>query len=216
MSDADSRPDDAEQTQRTDAAGDAPADRAGTAGTGGTEGTQPEDHSVRLTHGQFEELKTLARERDDYLKRLQRAVADYQNLQKRVEKLRRAARESIIRSLGEEILPVADSLSLALDATRQTEGGQTFVEGFELVEKAFYAALARLGITPVDAVGQPFDPHFHEALMIEPSEEAEPNTVLREMKRGFVMGDIVLRPSQVIVAGPPMAPAADAEAEGGG
>jgi molecular chaperone GrpE len=159
--------------------------------------------TVELTHSEYAELKTLARERDEFYRRLQHAVADYQNLQKRVDKFRDAARESILRSLGEAILPVADSLALALDAARQTEGGEKIVEGLKLVEKEFYGALARFGIHPVEAVGRPFDPHFHEALFQEPTDEAEPNTVLRELKRGFVMGHVVLRPSQVIVAGPP-------------
>jgi molecular chaperone GrpE len=158
---------------------------------------------VELSHSEYEELKTLARERDEFYRRLQRAVADYQNLQKRLEKLRQSARESVLRSLGEAILPVADSLALALQAAEQTEGGEQIVEGLRLVEKDFYAALARFDIHPVDAEGQPFDPHFHEALFQQPAADVEPNTVLRELKRGFVMGDLVLRPSQVIVAGEP-------------
>lgn len=192
MSDADATPDGLQPNGEAAETADA------------TPGTTPEaGHPVHLSHAEYEELKTLARERDDYLKRLQRAVADYQNLQRRVDRMRQAAQESILRSLGEEILPVADTLALALDAGRQTEGGEKFVEGLLLVEKAFYDALARLGIAPMEAVGQPFDPHFHEALMIEPTGDAEANTVLREMKRGFVLGSVVLRPSQVVVAGVP-------------
>jgi molecular chaperone GrpE len=157
---------------------------------------------VTLSHAEYEELKTLARERDDYLKRLQRAVADYQNLQKRIDRFRESGRETAIRSLAEEILPVADSLSLALEAAQRAEGGGDIVEGLHLVEKEFYGALAKFDILPVDAEGQKFDPHYHDAVMQQPAEGVEPQTVLRELKKGFVMGERVIRPSQVVVAAP--------------
>ncbi len=162
---------------------------------------EPEGKSVTLSYAEYEELKTLAAERDDYLRRLQRSVADYQNLQKRVDKFRDAARESVLRSLGENILPVADSLSLALEAAEQTEGADNIVEGLELVEKSFYDALEKIGIMPIEAVGREFDPHYHDALMQEPAAGLPANRVVRELKKGFRLGDQVIRPSQVIVSG---------------
>jgi molecular chaperone GrpE len=190
-----------------ESAPDAPgSDGAGEPNAGGDQAAC-EHPTVELTHSEYEELKTLARERDEFYRRLQRAVADYQNLQKRLEKFRESARESILRQVGEAILPLADSLALALDAAERTEGGERIVEGLRLFEKEFYGALAVFDIRPVEAKGRPFDPHFHEALFQEPTAEAEPNTVLRELKRGFVMGDVVLRPSQVVVAGEPRQPA---------
>jgi len=155
---------------------------------------------VTLSYAQYEELKTLAKERDDYLKRLQRAVADYQNLQKRIDKFRDAAQESVIRSLAEQILPMADSLSRALQAAEQAEGAENIVQGLRLVEKEFYGALQKLGIQPVEAVGQKFDPHFHEAAMQQQAAGVPPNTVVEELKKGFVLGGQVIRPSQVVVA----------------
>ncbi len=163
------------------------------AGTGGT---------VKVSYAEYEELQTLARERDEYLQRLQRATADYQNLRKRIEKFRRGAREEVIRSVAEAILPVADSLRLALEAAEQTEGAREIVEGLRLVEKDFYAALEKLDIHPIEAVGRKFDPHYHEAVMQQESEGAEANVIVRELKKGFRFGDQVVRPSQVIVTGP--------------
>jgi molecular chaperone GrpE len=194
----------AEDPQGAEPSGDDEAEQAPGA-RAEEERAVPEHATVELSHSEYAELKTLARERDEFYRRLQRAVADYQNLQKRVDKFRDSARESILRNLGDAILPVADSLALALEAAEQTEGGEGIVEGLRLVEKDFYGALARLNILPIEAEGQPFDPHFHEALFRQPTDQAEPNTVLREMKRGFVMRDLVLRPSQVIVAGEPQA-----------
>lgn len=189
----------------------AAGDAAGEAGEAAGESVESEEVSaaaepVTLSYAAYEELKTLAKERDDYLKRLQRAVADYQNLQKRIDRFRESAREAALRSLAEEVLPMADSLSRALEAAREAEGAEKIVEGLLLVEKELYGALGRFGIHPVEALGQPFDPHYHEAAMQEEAEGMPANTVVRELKKGFVMGDIVIRPSQVVVAGGPSAP----------
>jgi len=112
--------------------------------------------SVTLSPAEFEELMTLAKERDEYLKRLQRAVADYQNLQKRMERFREVTRMDVFRSLAEGILPVADNLDLALEAARRADGCEEIVRGLELTAKNFYEALDRLGIRPVEAMGQKF------------------------------------------------------------
>jgi len=169
-------------------------------GAGLPEEAQP---PVTLTYSEYEELKTLAAERDNYLRRLQHAVADYQNLQKRLARFQESARDSTLRSLAEGLIPVADSLNLALEAARQTEGAEALVEGLELVEQSFYAALERLDIRPIDALGRDFDPHYHEAVLQQPMEDIAPGRVVRELKKGFILGDrLVVRPSQVIVSGP--------------
>ncbi len=178
--------------------------------SGGPEAAeQGEGERVTLPYVQFEELKTLARERDEYLRRLQRSVADYQNLQKRIDRLRDMARVDILRSLGEAILPVADDLARALESARSVEGCEAIVQGLELVDRSFYSALAKLGIEPVDAEGQEFDPRYHEATAQFEQADAPPNTVIKELKKGFVLGDIVLRPSQVVVAVAPASPSED-------
>jgi molecular chaperone GrpE len=169
---------------------------------------------VTLSSAEYEELKTLARERDDYLKRLQRAVADYQNLLKRMDKLREMARYDLVRSLAEEVLPAADSLALALDAARQAQGDDNIVRGLELVEKDLNRAFERLGMQPVQAVGQTFDPRYHEAAMQEPTDAVPPNTVVRELRKGFMLGDRLLRPSRVVVAVAPQSQTPDQPASG--
>ena len=172
----------------------APGDAVGPGGT------------VTLPYAQYEELKALAQERDEYLRRLQRAVADYQNLQKRIERFQGAAREAALRSLADDILPVADSLARALEAAGQTEGAQGIVEGLHLVEKEFYGALAGFGIRPVEALGQKFDPHYHEAAMQLPVAGVPANTVVQELRKGFLLGETVVRATQVVVSAPPASP----------
>jgi molecular chaperone GrpE len=161
---------------------------------------EPHREPVTLPYGEYEELKTLARERDDFLRHLQRAVADYQNLQKRIEGLRESAREAALRSVAEEIVPVTDGLKRAMEAAEQVQGAESIVQGLRLVERGFYGALGRFGIRPLEAVGRKFDPHYHEAAMREYVDGVAPNTVIRELRTGFVMGDTVIRPSQVVVA----------------
>jgi molecular chaperone GrpE len=168
-------------------------------------GARPADQqkreNVTLARAEYEELTTMAQERDEYLRRLQRAVADYQNLQKRIEKRAEMAREEMVRAVGEAILPLADSLARALEAAEQMHGGEDIVNGLELVEREYYDALAQLGIKPIEAAGKPFDPHYHDAMMQEPAEGLPPNTVVRELKKGFVCRGKVVRPSQVTVTG---------------
>jgi molecular chaperone GrpE len=191
-------PDEADGTEENPA-----GETAGSAVTEETTGAVTADQGrIDLSYGDYQELMTLARERDEFLKRLQRAVADYQNLQKRVERFREAARLETVRSLAEAILPVADSLSLAVEAAQQTEGADGIVEGLEIVTREFSGALQSLDIRPIEAVGEPFDPHYHEAVLQEPAGSSPPNTVVRELKKGFMLGDTVIRPAQVVVAGP--------------
>jgi len=181
---------------------------------GNAEAQEAMAESVMLSYAQYEELKTLAKERDDYLKRLQRAVADYQNLQKRIDRFREASRADAVRGVVEEILPVADSLALAVKAARDTEGCDSIVHGLEMVRKGFYEGLERIGIRPIDAAGQKFDPSYHEAVMQVPDSECEPGTIVEELKKGFVMGEVVIRPSQVVVAvAPPDVPGPEPAAE---
>jgi len=154
---------------------------------------------MTITFGEYEELKALARERDEYLKRLQRAVADYQNLQKRIEKTRARVHAETVEEVLRHILPIADSLSLALEAADNTEGAEDMVAGLKLLEKEFYDSLQRFGVEPIEALGAQFDPHYHEAVMSEERQGVPPNTVVRELKKGFLMRDRVIRASQVSV-----------------
>jgi molecular chaperone GrpE len=129
-------------------------------------------------------------------------VADYLGLQQRVEKMRDRAQKEALKRVGREIVSLADSLSRALEAAEQTEGAEAITEGLRMIEKEFYTILEELGIRPFKAEGEAFDLHYHEAVLRQPSEEAQPNTVLRELKKGFLLGEELLRPAQVVVAAP--------------
>jgi molecular chaperone GrpE len=164
---------------------------------------EAEGPAIVLSAEECRQLQAAAAERDDYLKRLQRATADYQNLQKRTAKLSEMAIRNAIRQFALQVVPLADTLARALSAVEQSEDAGNFPEGLRLIEKEFYTILGNLGIEPMEAVGKPFDPAYHEAAFQEPAEGLEPNTVVREIKKGFTMGGEVIRPAQVTVAAPP-------------
>jgi molecular chaperone GrpE len=153
-----------------------------------TEEAAPEDDDVAR----------LATERDEYLALAQRVQADFDNYRKRAareqERLVRHAHERLVR----ELLPILDDLERALEAAERHEEA-ALVDGVKLVEKSLRGALAKEGLTEIDADGT-FDPHVHEAMLARPGNGAEPGSVLEVVQRGYQVGDRVVRPAKVIVA----------------
>jgi molecular chaperone GrpE len=148
-----------------------------------------------------DELAAVTAARDEYLDLLQRVQADFENYRKRAardqERLVAHAHERLVR----ELLPVLDDLERALEAAERHEEA-TLVEGVTLVQKALRQALAREGLAEIPTEGA-FDPHVHEALLTQPSADAEPGSVLEVVQRGYRLGDKVVRPARVIVASEP-------------
>jgi len=151
------------------------------------------------------ELKKAADERADLAEKLARRQADYDNFRKRTERERK---EIYGRALGDvvgRLLPVLDNLQRALDAERTVQAGESedfrhFVRGIELIGKQLAGALESMGVEVVPTVGERFDPHVHEAVATEETDEFEPDTVMQEMQRGYRLGDKLLRPAMVKVA----------------
>ena len=136
--------------------------------------------------------------------RFLRKAAEFDNYRKRTDKekadLAILARSSILT----EFLPVADACARALqslqDYPRSQQGLEQYREGVELLYKQLLDTFARLGVVPIDALGQRFDPHLHEALAREEDPNHEENTVIQELRRGYLYKDRLLRPSQVKVS----------------
>jgi molecular chaperone GrpE len=146
-----------------------------------------------------EELGRIRKEADEARDRALRTLAEFDNYRKRNERERREAVEMGAAGVLRDLLEVADNFDRALE---HAAGGAppAFVEGMQLIARGFHDILDRRGVKRLETTGQPFDPHFHEALASEPSEEMEPNRVLREVQSGYVMGDRVLRPAKVVVS----------------
>ncbi|MBD0370912.1 MAG: nucleotide exchange factor GrpE [Pyrinomonadaceae bacterium] len=151
------------------------------------------------------ELKRVEAERDDLKDRLIRRQAEFDNYRKRVERERGESYNRMLGDVARKLLPVLDNLRRALDAessmkANESEEFRHFLNGVELIYKQLNEVLEGLGVEPVAAVGQPFDPHVHEAVVTEQTEEFEPDTVIQELVRGYRLGDKLLRPAVVKVA----------------
>lgn len=153
-----------------------------------------------------DDYAALLAERDQLKDQLLRARAEFDNYRKRMarqtEQIRKTAAEGLLLAL----LPVVDNLERALDHAGGTAGG--LGEGVQMVLRQFSEVLSQQGVAPIPALGEPFDPNVHEAVMRAPSEQYAEDVVAQEFQRGYRIGDYVLRPSKVVVsAGPPEAAA---------
>jgi molecular chaperone GrpE len=185
-------PDAADDEQR------AVPDRDGVAGAaGGDQGQR-----VAVLQAQLEESFKRARETSDRLKdthdRLLRTAAEFDNFKKRALKEKEDVQRFGIERLLKDFLPVMDNLERALDHAEQHDPRQV-IEGVRLVQKLFETTLAKHGVVGFSAVGKPFDPGLHEALMQQESDDAA-GTVVSEMARGYKLNDRLVRPAAVVVA----------------
>ena len=144
-----------------------------------------------------ERLAEVERERDEYLNDLKRVAADFENYRKRVARDQEGLVARAHERLVKELLPVLDDLERSLEAAAQHEEAK-LEEGVRLVHRELVEALAREGLVEVETDGQ-FDPHVHEALLSQPSEQ-EDGSVIEVLQKGYRLGDHVLRPARVIVA----------------
>jgi molecular chaperone GrpE len=135
--------------------------------------------------------------------RLLRMTADYENYKKRMAREMEDFRKYANQSLLKEILSVIDHIELAIQAADAPSGADTsMVEGLHLTLKEFLRILEKFNVKPIEAVGQPFDPQMHEAIMREACDRFPENTVVREMQKGYTIHNRLLRPSLVVVAAP--------------
>jgi len=158
---------------------------------------------------QAAELDRLRAERDEAQEKLLRQAAEFQNYKKRQARERA---QLVDVGQGQVMLPmleVLDDLERSLNAADEfeqqaSETGPAFIslrDGVQQVRQKFLDELKRLGVEPIDAEGEPFDEHLHEAMLQQPAPEGtEPGTVLQEVRKGYRQGERVLRHSQVIVA----------------
>jgi len=144
-----------------------------------------------------ERLAEVERERDEYLNDLKRVAADFENYRKRVARDQEGLVARAHERLVKELLPVLDDLERSLEAAAQHEEAK-LEEGVRLVHRELVEALAREGLVEVETDGQ-FDPHVHEALLSQPSEQ-EDGSVIEVLQKGYRLGDRVLRPARVVIS----------------
>jgi molecular chaperone GrpE len=155
---------------------------------------------------QLEETEAaLARTREqaeDNLRNWQRAAADFSNYKRRTDEDRRVADQFANAVLLTRVLAVLDDFDRAL-ASVPEDVHEGWLDGIRLVERKLRGLLEAEGVTPIDAIGQPFDPNIHEAVVHQDTTDAPDNTVIGEVQRGYLLHGRVLRPSLVQVANNP-------------
>ena len=132
--------------------------------------------------------------------RVKRQMAEFENFRKRTEKEKAAMFEMGAKSVIEKILPVADNFERGLAAIPEEDKESPFAEGLNKIYKQLMTELENLGVKPIEAVGQEFDPNFHNAVMQVESDEFEEGVVAQELLKGYTYRDTVVRYSMVAVA----------------
>jgi molecular chaperone GrpE len=143
------------------------------------------------------ELSKVKAERDALLDRLARAQADFDNARKRASREQQEYRDYALTDVVKSLLPVLDSFDRALEHNAEAS---EFRSGIELINKQLHDVLAKLGLRPIPAKGEPFDPHLHQAVEMVDTTEVEDHHVLDELQRGYKLKDRLLRPAMVRVA----------------
>jgi molecular chaperone GrpE len=177
--------------QELDAAHELPASE-NAEGEGG-----PVDSSSSRAAAEVGELQKLRVERDTLIDRLARLQAEFENARKRNAREQQDFREYAVSDALKAMLPTLDSFERALQTNKEKS---EFRSGIELIYKQLQDALQKLGLRPVPATGEPFDPHLHEAIEMVDTTDAEDHQIIEELQRGYKLKDRLLRPSMVKVA----------------
>lgn len=141
----------------------------------------------------------LQRERDELKDLLLRTSAEFDNYRKRTDRDRQALSDAITAGVLEDLLPLVDDLERALQV-EGGEGAEAYRQGVELIQRQLAEILRRRGVTPIEALGADFDPYYHQAVSYEPAEGRREGEIIEEFRRGYMLGDRLLRPSMVKVA----------------
>jgi molecular chaperone GrpE len=143
------------------------------------------------------EVEKLRKERDALLDRLARLQAEFDNARKRSLREQQEFKEYALTDALRSLLPIVDSFDRALASA---DGASEFVNGVQLINRQFHDTLAKLGLHPIEAKGQPFDPNLHQAVQMVETNEVDDHHVIDELQRGYKLKDRLLRPAMVRVA----------------
>jgi molecular chaperone GrpE len=158
-----------------------------------------ENQTVDSPHPADDEVSRLRRERDEYHDRLLRKAAEFDNYRKRIERDRREQNEWAAADLLIDLLAVLDDFERAL-RTDAPPGAEPYKAGVELIHRQLAELLRKRGATPIEAIGADFDPHLHQAVAYEETPGAREGEVVAELRKGYKLGDRLLRPAFVKVA----------------
>jgi len=146
------------------------------------------------------EYEQAVAENQELKEQLLRKAAEFDNFRKRVQAEKEEIHDITIAHIIEKILPFLDELDLVIEKSREEQDFQSLLQGVEMVQKNVFKILTGLGLKPMDSVGEPFDPEKHHAMMQQEADDAEPDTVVNELKKGYMVNDRVVRHAEVIVS----------------
>jgi molecular chaperone GrpE len=147
-----------------------------------------------------EQLAAAQEEASKNLDGWRRAQAELSNARKRFDRQRAETYTRATADLVGRLLPILDDFERALDNVPEAIAQDSWFEGLHLVQRKLLGLLEQFKVEAIEALGQPFDPNLHEAIMQEPNDEYDSGTVCRELQKGYRLGDQVIRPSLVYVA----------------
>ena len=160
----------------------------------------PTDDSTVTAATLEEKLVAAEQQVQESHERFLRAAAELDNFRKRKEReisdLRKYANQTLLR----ELLGVVDNLERALVSARESGHPEALMEGVEMTLKELLKIFNQFGVTPIEALDQPFNPNHHEAVMQQPSDAFPTNTVIQELQKGYLLRDRLLRPAMVVVS----------------
>jgi molecular chaperone GrpE len=190
------------ETEAGEPAASAPSPQADGSGESAPPAGGPEVAELVASRAELRRLEGEVKELRDSLARRQ---ADFENYRKRTDRERSETYNRVVVDIAAKLLPVLDNLKRALETEASLGASESdefrhFLSGVDLIHKQLNGVLDALGVKPVLAEGERFDPHLHEAVVTEPTDDFEPDTVMQEIVRGFKLGDKLIRPALVKVS----------------
>ncbi|WP_342552125.1 nucleotide exchange factor GrpE [Paenibacillus sp. FSL R7-0652] len=164
------------------------------------EAAAAEAQAEEITDQEQAELARLKTEAEENQQRFVRAQADFDNFRRRTQKEKEELAKYASMKLVTELVPVLDNFERAMATVPEGTETESFAKGIQMILRQLETVLTNEGLTPMEAVGQPFNPEFHQAIMQVESEEHEEGIVVEEVQKGYMLKDKVLRPAMVKVS----------------
>ena len=157
----------------------------------------PEAEALANLTAEHEAYKAESEKQHD---QMLRTIAEFDNSRKRAEREKEESLKYALESFAKELIPTIDSIERAIQSTKESQDVDALAEGVEMIYKGILSTLEKRGVTPIDAVNEPFDPMQHEAVMHVESESVPENVVIEEWQKGYMLHNRVIRPSMVSVS----------------
>ncbi len=158
------------------------------------------DEMVKISRSELEDLRKQAAADSEYHDKMLRTMADMENLRKRLDRDRKDYINYANREMISELLPVLDNFDRALKSVEKTEESAPYLQGVEMIYKQLEELLKKQGMEEIKALGEPFNPHLHEAVQTEETDSCPEDTILDVILKGYLFRGNMLRPAAVKVS----------------